>query len=167
MSKLFRSSLLFSLLTAICCAAPHVANAQKPALVRNQDEPGRNYYVENVFFNQSASTCAGGATCAVVFPPVPAGFRLVVTYVSALYRLVPNTTGAYVSLAGDAGLFTRQIDLPAPVYTGSIYTVTSAPVMFFVEPGNTPVVYLNGDQVSQALGFSSHVSLVGYLVAIP
>lgn len=54
-----------------------IAQVVRAALVRNQDKPGRNQY-----FETRSALCVNGG-CGIVFSPVPAGQRLVVTFVSA------------------------------------------------------------------------------------
>jgi hypothetical protein len=54
-----------------------IAQAVRAALVRNQDEPGRNPYFESRDVNCTAQGCVAG------FSAVPAGQRLVLTFISA------------------------------------------------------------------------------------
>lgn len=54
-----------------------IAQAVRAALVRNPDEPGRNPYFETRYVLCTSEVCES------TFSPVPAGQRLVVTFVSA------------------------------------------------------------------------------------
>lgn len=54
-----------------------IAQVVRAALVRNQDKPGRNQY-----FETRSALCVNGGW-GIVFSPVPAGQRLVGTFVSA------------------------------------------------------------------------------------
>jgi hypothetical protein len=57
--------------------------ATSPVFVRDVDQRDRHPYQDTVSFIQDASTCPSNFVCTVTFKPVPAGYRLVITYVSA------------------------------------------------------------------------------------
>ena len=145
-------------------APPAAAGAQpKPALVQDIDEPGRNPYQQGMSFVASASTCSNNFACSVDFPAVPAGKRLVLTYVSASF------------CTGQSGQCRRQgrqipghrclLTLPAvtanPAVVGARYTA-SGPVTFYYEPGDVPRVTLSA-QVHN-FGSTDSVTVVGYLI---
>ena len=139
---------------------PAIAHAQKPVITRNADEPGRTPY-NSSFPLQS---CLNG--CPVYFAPVPAGYRLVIPYMSVLFASA-TPTASYVSLTTTAAGTTNtpeEMYLPIPVPTGpnsSVYVV-SAPIHFYAEPGSTPFMFLSADlSQGQVTG-----SLTGYLVAL-
>jgi len=68
-------------------ATPASAQWVKVALVKNVDEKGRAPYMQF----QARSCPGGGATeCQVVFPPVPAGKRLVLECVNASVNFATN-----------------------------------------------------------------------------
>jgi len=78
-----------SFMRAALCAVPAVAalalssaaQAQvRPALVRNVDEPARVPYTQRM-----APTCSFTNQCTATFPAVPAGKRLRVTSVQAMF----------------------------------------------------------------------------------
>jgi hypothetical protein len=163
--KFTRLAALLVLAAAFTHLLPATAHAQKPALVRNVDEPGRNPYQQGMLFNQSTQVCTN-YVCTLWFNPVPAGYRLVVTHVSVRYRLADNSSDAYTTLGYDGNL-ASDIVLPAPSFIGNNYYVASSPVTFYVEPGSSPTLFLAGNRVDASGSYSAQASIVGYLVAIP
>ena len=140
---------------------PTIAQAQRPVITRNADEPGR------VPYNSSfpLQSCSNGG-CAVYFAPVPAGYRLVITYMSVLFSSA-TPTPSYISLTTTAAGTTdtpEEMYLPLPVSAGpnsGVYVV-SAPIHFYAEPGSTPFMFLAAElSQGQVTG-----SLTGYLVAL-
>ena len=159
---------------AIVCSLMFAAPAMaKAVLVQSADEPGRVPYQQSLRIRNDSVNCPlpprlANFYCVATFPAVPAGMRLVVTHVSADYaRSVPAEV-ALVRLGMNANLeFT--LDLPAPVQLPNNrfgrYLVSS-PVMFFVDAGDSPSVFLmavSSDKVDPEI----HVALIGYLVALP
>src|SRR4051794_26374006 len=117
-------------------------------------------YQETVHFNQSAATCTN-FVCEATFAAVPAGKRLVVTYLSATYGLSPGGTLATVEL-GINGSFNRpSIVLPAE-RSGFDSYVASGPVTFYVDAGNKPTLDRQG-QFVQPASLTASASIVGYL----
>jgi hypothetical protein len=168
MLKLTRLAASLALATGFINLLPATATAQKPALVRNVDEPGRSPYQHGVIFNQSPSDCSN-YSCTVYFPAVPAGYRLVVTYASAFYKLGNGSAGgsfASVSLGADYDDNARLM-LPRPLTIGDNTYIASGPITYYVEPGRSPILHLDGSPVATDGGFSAQVTVVGYLVAIP
>ena len=166
-----RSHLIRSLAVP-CCAAllagalPAVAGAQpKPALVQDIDEPGRNPYQQTMSFVAGVSTCSNNFTCTVNFPAVPAGKRLVLTYVSAAFGTAPNPASASITVSQSANTYLR---LPAvtvnPAVVGARF-IASGPVTFYYEPGDVPSVTLSAQTIN--FGSTDDVSLVGYLIPLP
>ncbi|HMH12797.1 MAG TPA: hypothetical protein VK578_06785 [Edaphobacter sp.] len=134
------------------------AQAQKPALTKSVDEPGRSPY-----FDQGKGTC--DQLCFVTFKAVPAGFRLVVTHASVVFY---SFAGSEKFVFLQQNPLTYQQFLPAPGLTGGFdgtaYSyVASSPVTFYVEAGATPQLGVN----RTALNSSAFGSISGYLVAIP
>jgi hypothetical protein len=165
MFKFTRLAALLVIAGAFTHLLPATAYAQKPALVRNVDEPGRSPYQQVLLFNQSTQVCTN-YVCTLWFNPVPAGYRLVVTHVSARFRLADNGSEAYTTLGYDGNL-ASDIVLPAPSFIGYNYYVVSSPVTFYVEPGSSPTLSLSGNRVDASGSYSAQASIVGYLVAIP
>lgn len=163
MKNLFRSTFVLALFAGLCSIA---AIAQKPTLVRNQDEAGRNVYQQTILFNQDATLCINDFFCEINFNAVPAGFRLVVTHVSARYSLVPNSFSTYMTIGQNGDLFGNQAILPAQSIGGTD-VVGSGLVQFYVEPGNQPTLFLCGTKVNRAGNYTGQATVVGYLVAIP
>jgi hypothetical protein len=162
MKNPFRSALVLALLAG-CFAL--TATAQKPALVRNDAEPGRTPYQQTYYLTQNNSNCETAQYCRIAFPEVPLGFRLVVTHVSATFNLAPGGTGAYVSLQG-GGLSPGDVAfLAASPVTPTMYLV-SAPVTYFVNSGNAPVLLAQANNVDRT-GYGFEATVTGYLVSIP
>ncbi len=122
-----------------------IAQVVRAALVRNQDEPGRNPYSQN-------AGCFGSG-CSVSFPPVPAGQRLVVTFVNAL---VGDNNGP-VLLLGGHGQDNRYL---VTASNGAI-SVVNSPVLAYYDAGETPTLAC---ECSDPLLVST---LSGYFVALP
>ena len=131
-----------------------LALAQRPALTKSVDEPGRTPYFDVV---ENFTPCSPSSSCGVVFKAVPAGYRLVVTHVS-VYIVSCSSTLAYLTSA--AGL-SRAIFLPTPVAVGNGSCVSSGPITYYGEPGETPRVYEVGNSTT-----GLHASLTGYLVTV-
>ena len=161
--KFNRMFLLAAALLAAALALPQAVYAQKAALVQNVDEPARTPYQHAIIFNQGQSTCSQ-FVCLVVFPAVPAGKRLEVNYVSALFG-APNGS-ATVSVKPDSSFFTLGVYLPLPQTYGFGTYVGGSPVTLFVDAGNNPTVALGGLNVNLS-STSAQVAIVGHLVTLP
>jgi hypothetical protein len=121
-----------------------IAQVVRAALVRNQDEPGRNPYSQN--------TSCFGTGCSLTFPAVPAGERLVVTFVNAG---IGGSGGSPLLLAGhgqDARYFAT---------TNSTLSVVNSPVVAYYDAGETPTLTCS----CSSLLLESTLS--GYYVALP
>jgi len=146
------------------------AHAQKPALTQNIDEKGRVPY-------HSDSSCTVGlvSACTMVFRPVPAGYRLVVTHASAQFVGEPplqNALGACGILQGGTpapGETGYQLVLAA-VNTGNVIGgtypnfVVSSPVTYYVEPLGQPLMQIF--DILNVPDGGAVGSISGYLVAI-
>jgi hypothetical protein len=113
-----------------------------PVQVRDVTGIGVRPYQHQASIGDS-STCA--PQCRLTFPAVPAGQRLVITYVSAQL----DATSSPVLEGADETLFL--------IRTGP-GTNISLPVTFYFEPGDVPVIRIF-QQNSAA-----HTSLIGLLV---
>ena len=152
---LCRKRHFISILAALVLATAF-AQAQKPALTKSVDEPGRSPYTSNVV--QSCPLFS----CSFVFKPVPVGFRLVVTHASVWYKTDSTSGVTYALLSQTPSGQSYREYLPLPTLTGSRYVVSSSPVTYYVEPGQTPQI-----DVTNSLEFPGEASISGYLVAIP
>ena len=123
--------------------------------------PASEPYQETIHFNQSATTCTQ-FVCEADFPAVPAGKRLVVTFVSATYGLSPGGTLASVELGINGSFSEPSILLPAQ-RTGFDTYLASGPVTFYVDAGDEPTLELQG-QFVQPASLTATASVVGYLV---
>jgi hypothetical protein len=164
---------LFKTFAIVAFTALNVfGHAQKPALVQNIDERGRNPYQQTIQFaptvtGTGSTPCISGNVCLALFKPVPAGYRLVVTQVSAIYPAAstgdvshPVLLVSIVSIASPQ--FVDATALPTATLSGGVYT-SSTPTTFYVEPGFTPV--LDMSNVLTGAG-DAIVSISGYLVAL-
>jgi hypothetical protein len=81
---------------------------------------------------------------------------------SVQFSLASGTTGAGAAIGADA-ILGRTLDLPA-VAMGKDRYVASTPVMFFIDEGRAPTVFISG---GTGIGVNSVLAtLVGYLVPI-
>ena len=129
-------------------------------------EPGRSPYQQVTAFNPGDSDCPNASYCVVQFPAVPAGKRLVVTYVSAEFSLVGPVLNPSAGIGVNGNVFSSMV-LPAREMTdGSNRFLSSGPVMYFVEAGQLPSVFCQGSNVKPT-NSSTYVSIVGYLVSVP
>ena len=130
-----------------------IAQVVRAALVRNQDEPGRNPY-----FETRSALCMNGG-CEIVFSPVPAGERLVVTFVSAdccqfgppprLLQLIKPT----------------QENQGFPMFASDEITAyTTSPDVVYFEAGETPIMFTS---LSSTGGGTLDGTLSGYFVTLP
>lgn len=158
----FSSSMVACTVAVAGLLAGTTAFAQKAALVQEVNVPAKSPYQHNLLFNGTAANCPNNFFCAVGFPPVPAGKRLVVTHVSAQYSLNSGAVEAAVSIGTSIG---NTLDLPAPVNTGASRYITSSPVTYYFEAGETPTVFVIGSSV--ITGLTNHASVIGYLVSLP
>lgn len=130
----------------------------KPAQVKDIDQPGRAKYQETL-----SHSCQDSSTCYFFFSAVPAGKRLVVTWVSANYVLNPSGDSWAVLFLDDAsGVEVYLAPLPAP--SAGTFRIINSPAMMYVEAGNSPSVELLS---STLFGSSAKVTLVGYYISVP
>jgi len=159
MLKLSRINALLSLTMAFSV----LAHAQKPALTQNIDEKGRVPYQAGTNVN-CVLNHDGPQICAIGFPVVPAGYRLVITYVSATFDEGVSAPSATVNLTGGALLPGSTTSLATgPVFVATLVGgsfVLSSPVTYYVEPGGNAALTVQ-NYSSFATGFIS-----GYLVAL-
>ena len=152
----------FAVLVAVVSgitAGPAIAAAVKAALIQNVDEPGRTPYSARV-----SCTASGGSCFASASAPVPAGYRLVIEYVSAGW----NSPGTFLELelvSLDAGnAFSPVAYLPPtllPSTGGNNGYVANQSLRAYVEAGSTPSVSI-AQNTSGVVFLDGYVS--GYLV---
>jgi hypothetical protein len=156
----------FAVLVAVVSgitAGPAIAAAVKAALIQNVDEPGRTPYSARV-----SCTGSGGSCFASASAPVPAGYRLVIEYVSAGW----NSPGTFLELelgSLDAGniAFSPVAYLPPTLLpstggnNGYVFYVANQSLRAYVEAGSTPSVLI-AQNTSGVVFLDGYVS--GYLV---
>jgi len=147
--------------------AAHAASEPPPpvTLVQNVNEPGLNPYQKFISFNQGGAYCYNFA-CSVEFPAVPAGKRLVITYVSAQFGLASGGTLASVALTTSSNENNQEL-LPAPALDGlGRFYICASPVTFYVNAGDHPVVIMGGQYMLDNNSNGAQVSVTGYLVTL-
>lgn len=160
MLDLINTRSLRAAVTAIGLLVAGSAGAQRAALVEEIYAPGRQVYQYNLGINPSGNYCPNQFYCEITFPAVPAGKRLVVTYVSVQFSLTGPVTGATGSIG--TSVFDSMAFQPG-VGTGVNRFVAAGPVTYYFEPGQRPVVQFSGNSVLTSN--SAFASVVGYLVA--
>ena len=142
MLKLTRTHSILAIAAALASLLPAAIHAQKPALTQNIDEKGRIPYYASQY-----GTCFNDAInlCYITFPAVPAGYRLVVTYVSINYiaatSVVANICG-FASGNKGSGNAPYVLYLPAPTANGQNTYTYSNPLTAYVEAGAQPNFFL-------------------------
>ena len=155
----FRLLLVAISVTVLCGLTSTAAYAQRPALTRSADEPGRAPYHQ--YINGSCVT----GTCRFAFKAVPAGFRLVITHVSVI-TVGTNSFLGYLSdepgftgAAASDGSTNAIVLAEAPRVAGGTLSVSSSLVTFYVDGGKSPNIVITGSGTPNA-------SINGYLVAL-
>ncbi len=153
--------------TAVLFASASLpAHAQKPALTQNIDEKGRVPYQQSVVAHCSVSDYS----CEPSFPPVPVGYRLVVTYFSVFIQSPQAHPGMYALLSGQSPLPNGASGSLAAIFLpmtatglvdGNYDYFLNAPITCYFNAGEQPLVILDNTFASYA-----SVDLIGYLVAV-
>lgn len=128
-------------------------------------EPGHAPYQRFEVFNQGPTTCTQ-FVCTVEFDAVPAGMRLVVSHIMGTFAMAAPASSPTVGVGTNSNIFSPTLRLPAQHAVGSVASyIASGQVMFFIEAGQRPTVYLSGNNVRDVSN-SAQVGLVGYLVKL-
>jgi hypothetical protein len=150
--------LVFS--TALSALVSTPAHAQKPALTQNIDEKGRVPYQDT---EVKLCTNMGNVDCGLTFTQVPAGYRLVVTYVSAFFYLNSSSNPYYIGLYGGYnlpnGTQSSTIILIPTAIGGNGYAVSSQ-VTYYVDQSYYP----SFDAPGAAIGKYVVGTISGYLI---
>jgi hypothetical protein len=149
--------------------APSTVNIANP--VQNRDEPGRNPYHGTVALNPSSTTCPSISappgtllTCIANFPAVPAGKRLVITYASGQFALIPPANSPSVQV-GKNGFLGGDVQFLPTFQTSPGTFLGAGPVTFYVEAGEVPSVFMEGQSINQS--DTEVASITGYLISLP
>ncbi len=138
---------------------PLLAQA-RAALVKSVDEPGRVPYQAS---QSSFSNC--GVYGLANFPTVPAGKRLVITFVSGIFDFSANSfvlAQLYTSpSAVDCGALLSGPNIVQPFSLQGNEAQYSTSIQFYVDEGNTPVIRAGA---SSAFLSTMNFTIVGYLV---
>lgn len=169
MSRWGRDSGWLTIAWLLVLASADALAQPKPALTLNTNEPGLNRYVESKQVEQNATACLPAtppfASCVFEMLPVPAGKRLVVTYVSAQYYLSAGATFPEVLLSAAGSGFVMLPMQPVQAGTAVDRHLVATPVTFYVEPGAVPRFTLRGFDILD--GRTASLSIVGYVVNLP
>lgn len=124
-------------------------------LVKNVDERGRNPYMEF-----EALVCPGGGalTCEVVFPPVPAGHRLVLERVNASINFAPGGVRRTALLTPGEMV---QVFPAAPISDPDLLIVNESTLVYY-DGGESPIFQIAIDESNDDPFITVAVS--GYLV---
>lgn len=152
MNALLRASMLAFTLFAVGSAFAQ----PKPALVKDIDQPGRTIYQETIVLNCSTS-------CSGQFSAVPAGKRLVVTWVSAIYTLSTSGLVSYGSLARNDMSGVTVFLPPSPVPWAAPEMIINTPTLMYVDAGSSALLSISGVATVQ----SATATLVGYYISVP
>ena len=151
--RLYAALVLIATTATVATVTAAPAHAQRPALTKNVDEPGRSPY-----FSQASGPC-DFTICLLNFKAVPAGFRLVVTHASVIFT--KSGAGSSTQVILQQTPLTYQ-DFLSTSSLGGLDYIASSPVMFFVEAGAAPQIEVfRGVANGAAFG-----TLNGYLVAL-
>lgn len=155
----FQTKLALSLAVGAALASS-VSAQPRPALVQDRDQAGRNFYT-------ALASCSTPTFqfCAVTFPTVAAGKRLIITHVSGLNLMPAPNTITSTDLRTQGG--TIQVWLPVFANPGSSttynYTINSDVFAKF-DAGEAPqfITFTNSSATFQMV-----VTVSGYTVDIP
>ena len=153
MKTFLRASLL-----ALASFAATCAFAQpKPALVQDRDDPGRDPFQAMAIALPADCNAIG---CAVTFPAVPAGKRLVITHIAVIADAASGDL-AFVKLSHNGG---NPVTLTWPISRVSVPAglFLNVPVTFFVDAGASPTIGVQLTDATELIG-----TLVGHYVTLP
>jgi hypothetical protein len=155
-----------ALALAVAIASGAALAQPKPALVQDRDEPGRDPYLETVLQTLDDAHCFSPGLprtkCWATFSPVPAGKRLVVTYVAvwAYYAAAGTPPIAYVA----NGIAPAML-LPAMTVTSPpVYQIGTPTTMFF-NPSQVPTIHVEAQNLDP--NATIYATIAGYFVTLP
>ncbi len=143
---------------------PQLFAQVRPAVVKNVDEPGRSPYQA---IQTSFNNC--GVYGFAYFPPVPAGKRLVVTFMSGQFQLTvtskvyarllsaPAVTSSCAVLSGVPFAILPVFDL------SNLIASFSSPTQFYVEEGAVPTLFVQSP-LDLGVAKVADFSIQGYLI---
>jgi hypothetical protein len=143
------------MMAAALLLATGSALAQKAALVQNIDDDARVPY--QVF--QFGANCNSPGDCAIVFPAVPAGRRVVIEHLSCFVSLQSGSLTAPITVGSQ---YSNARNFAIASATGPSYVANSS-VLLYVEAGDQPRV----DALSSGPYSVFFCNLTGRSVAIP
>jgi len=137
-------------------ATPALAQVVRAALVKNVDEKGRSPYMQ---FQPRVCSRNSTKSCDVVFPPVPAGKRLVLEHLNAGINFATSGVRfAGVLIAQDSGLSV----FPTRPSGDPNLTIVNEPTLLYFEAGQTPTFRIGVNNDADVPVVTATLS--GYLV---
>jgi hypothetical protein len=140
--------------------------ATDPVPTEQVDEPGRNPYLDYQV-SDTNGICSRN-TCGFFFAKVPAGKRLVITYISAAAFLVNDieTSNPVANVWAEVSSNGKDL-LHLPLASGPGFGISSAALTHYVEAGLQP--FLQVFYVTNPFPNSVRVeaTIVGHLVSVP
>ena len=137
------------------------AMAQRPAITQDRDQAGRNFYYQQI-------PCGGVTTgyCQITFPTVPAGQRLIITYVSVLNQMpVANTIESIdLRILGSSIVAFLNCQMNPGTGGGTVNYTTNEPVFAKFDAGEAPQLVTF---TSSSANFTSLAIISGYMITIP
>jgi hypothetical protein len=128
----------------------------RAALVKNLDERGRNPYT-----GRSNCVPIQGGGCEIVFPPVPAGMRLVVEHVDI--SLEADSTIEQSQMTGGSGVYFPVFQIVVAGQFGAFTkSVANQVILAYYEAGESPRIDSYDSSGTSTIGGQGTLS--GYLV---
>jgi hypothetical protein len=149
------------------------ALAQKPAIVKDTEAVGRLPYIHTLEYSCPLNNPSSCVLHGYTFPAVPAGYRLVVTYVSVSFPTNSPQSLSVLLTNGKTALDMdyAALDLQAPVCAAEsrlqYNCVSSAPASFYLEGALAPnVIVGTGSTAAFTTDNTARVTVVGYLLSL-
>jgi len=151
------------LLLALSMVAAMLASAYaqtRPVITQDRDQEGRN-----VFYAQASCNTVTFDFCRVGFSAVPAGKRLIITYVSIFHSMPAANTILNINLRTNTGSIMAFLKpQPYPGSNGAFNYVVSEPIFAAFSAGTSPQLIT---VVNSSANFSMIGIISGYYVDIP
>ena len=145
-------------LANLCAASAHAQVASSVA-VRNVDEKGRSPYMQ---FQAHPCPGRGNTVCDVIFPPVPAGKRLVLEHVSSSILFANNGVRIAGLLAPVEIFFFFPVHPSSPTPSKDPIFLVNEFTLAYFEAGQSPIFHLVVNNGADTPLVTSTMS--GYLV---
>lgn len=160
-------ALLGALSLALCTLVAVPAQAQtRAALVQNIDEPGRSPYSE-----LKGENCMATQHCRLQFSAVPAGKRLVVTYISGYTHVAAGTLPDLALVSWTATPKPTQLHMTAvhgaTFGSAGVRMYFNQTVTAYFEPGDIPLASFDLPSTNDSFSSYTALQLTGYYITLP